>query len=142
MKATDIPPFDYTLEVKAWGQQAFANNPYIRPGAEYYKNRELTPSQQTDLGLLLATLAFTDSSRIHLRCDDWSQGDDLFGLIIATLCFYKYAQNQRATPFDELYKSGTVLYDPGKERARVVIGGNETNLYTRPIKENTVRQGE
>lgn len=130
---------DYLSKLTTWNEANYKNNSIVRPDSTFYKGRHLTTLQRNDLGLLLQTLLKSDANRIHLRCDDWHQTDELFGVFLATLCFYKYAQNQTETPVTELYKTGTVIYHTKKEEVRVIAGRNTSGIITRPIKEETVR---
>lgn len=128
---------DYLATLTAWNEANYLNNGVVRPDSAMYSH--LSAIQQSDLGLLLQTLLKSDAQRLHLRCDEWQQTDELFGPLLATLCFYKYAQNQTETPVTELYKTGTVLYHPAKAEAKVVVSRHATGVITRPVKEETVR---
>ena len=127
---------EYLATLTAWNEANYLNNGVVRPDSAIYSH--LTATQQSDLGLLLQTLLKSDAQRLHLRCDEWQQTDELFGPLLATLCFYKYAQNQTETPVAELYKTGTVLYHPVKAEAKVVVSRHKTGVITRPVKEETV----
>lgn len=130
---------EYFARLNDWSQEALTLNGIVKLDSPFYQAVSLGDCQRTDLSLLLQSLKTTDANRIHLRCDEWQQYDKVYGLLLATLCFYKYAQNQLETPVSELYKIGTVLHNPVSGDARVVLGHTETGIIARPIRGHRVR---
>ncbi len=126
---------NYINNLQTWSEAKLQQNPVFLTSSPFYNSIQLNRALQTDVALLIHTLTSLDASKIHLCAEDWKHEYDKLAYFLTALCFYKYAHNQTLTTVEKLYQTGTVLFNPRREEARVVIGRRATGMVTRPVRQ-------